>query len=215
MELDYSVIFERLPSLLKGAWVTIYLSAITLILALILGIILALFRDSKIKGLRSFSAVYIWVFRATPLLVQLFILYFGLPNIGIKLSSMSSAILGLSLNTAAYVAETVRSGIHAVDSGQREAARALGMNRFLEMTRIVAPQAAKICMLPLVNQFIITIKNSSMVSLVTITELLRAGDQIIYSTFRHFEVYTSVAVIYLIINSVLMIFANYIQRKLV
>jgi len=147
-------------------------------------------------------------------MVQLFILYFGLPQVGIKMSSMSAGILGLAINTGAYVSEILRAGIQAVDSGQMEAAQSLGMSYRKAMTRIIAPQAIKISIPPLVNQFIMTLKNSSIASLVTITELLRSGEQIIYTTFRSFEVYTTLAVIYLIINSVFMIIANQLERRM-
>lgn len=147
-------------------------------------------------------------------MVQLFILYFGLPQVGIKMSSMSAGILGLSINTGAYVSEILRAGIQAVDTGQMEAAQSLGMSYRKAMTRIIAPQAIKISIPPLVNQFIMTLKNSSIASLVTITELFRTGEQIIYTTFRSFEVYTTLAVIYLIINSVFMVIANQLERRM-
>jgi len=215
MKVDYSVVIDKMPFILHGALVTFYISILALVLGLIAGVILALMRDAKNKILSGFAFIYIWIFRGTPLLVQLFILYFGLPSLNIRLSSFNAAVLGLGLNTAAYVAEIVRSGIQAVDPGQREAAKALGMSWGLEMRRIVAPQATKICLLPMVNQFIATIKNSSMVSLVTVTELMRVGDQIIATSFNAFAVYTSTALIYLIMTSVFMILSAYLERKLV
>lgn len=215
MTLDYSVVIDQLPYLIKASGVTLYISLLTLLLGVVIGIVTALCRLSKFKILSSIAFLYTWIIRGTPLMVQLFILYFGLPSMGIKLSSMTAGILGMAVNTGAYAAEIFRSGIEAVDPGQREAAKALGMPYHLEMIRVVGPQAAKICILPLVNQFIITVKNSSMVSLVTITELFRAGEQIIYATFRHFEVYTVIALLYLIMTSCLMLLASYIKRKLV
>ncbi|MFT9056853.1 MAG: amino acid ABC transporter permease [Ethanoligenens sp.] len=215
MVADYSIVIQKLPYLLQGAAITLYISVLSLILGLVCGVILALMRDSKNVVLSKVSFVYIWIFRGTPLLVQLFILYFGLPSIGISLPSFSAAVLGLGLNTAAYVAEIVRSGIQAVDPGQLEAAKALGMGWGLEMRRIVAPQATKICLLPMVNQFVATIKNSSMVSLVTVAELMRVGDQIIATSFNAFSVYTSIAVLYLIITSIFMVLSNVLKKKLV
>ncbi len=215
MIVDYSVVINKLPYLLQGAAVTFYISVLSLILGLVCGILLALMRDAKNPVLSKFAFVYIWIFRGTPLLVQLFILYFGLPSLGMSLSSFQAAVLGLGLNTAAYVAEIIRSGIQAVDPGQREAAKALGMSWGLEMRRIVAPQAAKICLLPMVNQFVATLKNSSIVSLVTVAELMRVGDQIIATSFNAFSVYTSIALMYLIMTSAFMVLSNVLKRKLV
>ena len=158
--------------------------------------------------------MYVWVIRGTPVMVQLFILYFGLPQLGIKLPSMVAGVLGLAINTGAYVTEIIRAGIQAVDKGQMEAALSVGMSFRQAMVRIIGPQATKICIPPLVNQFIMTLKNSSIASLVTITELFRTGEQIIYTTFRSFEVYMAVAVLYLLMNSVFMIIADRLERKM-
>ncbi|GAB6154585.1 amino acid ABC transporter permease [Desulfosporosinus burensis] len=214
MNLDYSVIFNKLPILLHGAVVTLQVSLLALLFGMILGLIGALFRISSNRVLNVIGFLYVWIIRGTPLLVQLFILYFGLPQVGIKLSSMTAGILGLAINTGAYVSEILRAGIQAVDKGQMEAAQSLGMSYSKSMTRIIAPQAIKISIPPLVNQFIMTLKNSSIASLVTITELLRTGEQLIYTTFRSFEVYTTLAVIYLMINSVLMVIANQLERRM-
>ncbi len=214
MNLDYSIVLNKIPNLLKGCLVTLEISLASLALGMLIGIVLALFRISSIKPFRVFSAGYIWVVRGTPLLVQLFILYFGLPQLGVELSSMAAGILGIGLNTGAYISEIIRSGIIAIDSGQMEAAESLGMSYPKAMVRIIAPQVARIITPALLNQFIITLKNSSIASLVTITELMRAGNQIIYATFRSFEVYTVVALLYLIMNSALMVFSKYVEQKL-
>jgi len=214
-DLDFTVVFHKMPSLLQGAWATLYLSVISLLIGLTLGIILALLRDSKLKILSRLSWFYIWVFRGTPLMIQLYIFYFGLPSLGIKMSPVMAGICGMSLNTAAYIAEIVRSGIHGVDSGQREAAKALGMSPFLEMIRIVTPQATKLCLLPLINQFVATIKNSSILSVVTIIELTRAGTLIAYSDFRYFEAYIAIAIMYLALTTIFTSIGGYINRRLV
>lgn len=214
MDLDYGAMIPYIPVFLKGAWVTIQLSALSLSFGLLLGIVGGLSRVSNNRILQQLSFLYVWVFRGTPLLVQLFILYFGLPQLGIRFDPMEAAVLGVGLNTGAYATEIVRSGIKAIDKGQEEAAFALGMSKTLTMFRIVGPQAVKIIIPPMVNQFIMTIKNSSMVSLLTITELFRTGETVIVSTFRSFEVYTIIALIYLMINSVLMIIANRLEKGL-
>jgi len=214
MNLDYSVVLSKLPIFLDGCLVTLEISFFALLLGMIFGIGGALCRISSNRFLSGIAFLYVWIIRGTPIMVQLFILYFGLPQLGIKMSSMTAGILGLAINTGAYVTEIIRSGIQAIEKGQTEAALSLGMKPYQAMVRIVGPQAVKVCMPPLVNQFIMTLKNSSIAFLVTITELLRTGEQLIYTTFRSFEVYTVVAVLYLIMNSVFMIVAGKLEKRM-
>ena len=214
MNLDYSVVFAKIPILLEGCWVTLQISFFALLLGMVFGIAGALCRISSNRILNAAAFFYVWVIRGTPVMVQLFILYFGLPQLGIKLPSMVAGVLGLAINTGAYITEIIRAGIQAVDRGQMEAALSVGMSYRQAMRRIIGPQAIKICIPPLVNQFIMTLKNSSIASLVTITELFRTGEQIIYTTFRSFEVYTAVAVFYLIMNSVFMVIADKLERRM-
>jgi His/Glu/Gln/Arg/opine family amino acid ABC transporter permease subunit len=214
MNLDYSVVIGKLPIFLDGCLVTLEISFFALLIGMVFGIGGALCRISSNRFLSGLAFLYVWIIRGTPIMVQLFILYFGLPQLGIKMSSMTAGILGLAINTGAYVTEIIRSGIQAIDKGQIEAALSLGMKPYQAMIRIVGPQAVKVCMPPLVNQFIMTLKNSSIASLVTITELLRTGEQLIYTTFRSFEVYTVVAVLYLVMNSVFMIVAGKLEKRM-
>lgn len=214
MNLDFSVVLTKIPILLEGCVVTLQISFFALLLGMIFGIAGALCRISANRALNSLAFMYVWVIRGTPVMVQLFILYFGLPQLGIKLPSMVAGVLGLAINTGAYVTEIIRAGIQAVDKGQMEAALSVGMSFRQAMVRIIGPQATKICIPPLVNQFIMTLKNSSIAPLVTITELFRTGEQIIYTTFRSFEVYMAVAVLYLLMNSVFMIIADRLERKM-
>ena len=214
MNLDVSVVLTKIPILLEGCVVTLQISFFALLLGMIFGIAGALCRISANRALNSLAFMYVWVIRGTPVMVQLFILYFGLPQLGIKLPSMVAGVLGLAINTGAYVTEIIRAGIQAVDKGQMEAALSVGMSFRQAMVRIIGPQATKICIPPLVNQFIMTLKNSSIASLVTITELFRTGEQIIYTTFRSFEVYMAVAVLYLMMNSVFMVIADRLERKM-
>ena len=214
MSIDYSVIMPFMPLFLEGAWMTVKLSVLSLSLGLVLGAFGGLSKTSSLWPLRSIANLYTWMFRGTPLLVQLFILYFGLPQIGLSLEPFQAGVLGMALNTGAYCTEIVRSGLMAVDRGQREAASALGMSPAVAMFRVIGPQAVRIMIPPLVNQFVMTIKNSSMVSLVTITELFRTGESVIVSTFRSFEVYTIVAAIYLVMTSVLMALAKRLEKGL-
>ena len=214
MNLDFSVVLTKIPILLEGCVVTLQISFFALLLGMIFGIAGALCRISANRALNSLAFMYVWVIRGTPVMVQLFILYFGLPQLGIKLPSMVAGVLGLAINTGAYVTEIIRAGIQAVDKGQMEAALSVGMSFRQAMVRIIGPQATKICIPPLVNQFIMTLKNFSIASLVTITELFRTGEQIIYTTFRSFEVYMAVAVLYLMVNSVFMVIADRLERKM-
>ena len=214
MNLDFSVVLTKIPILLEGCVVTLQISFFALLLGMIFGIAGALCRISSNRALNSIAFMYVWVIRGTPVMVQLFILSFGLPQVGIKLPSMVAGVLGLAINTGAYVTEIIRAGIQAVDKGQMEAALSVGMSFRQAMVRIIGPQATKICIPPLVNQFIMTLKNSSIASLVTITELFRTGEQIIYTTFRSFEVYMAVAVLYLMMNSVFMVIADRLERKM-
>lgn len=214
MTLDYSIIFNKLNLFLSASLVTIEISVIALIIAIVFGIIGAIFRTCKIKVLNIIGGIYVWIIRGTPLIVQLFILYFGLPQFGIQLTPMVAGIFGLSFNTGAYITEIIRSGIKAVDEGQFEAAQSLGMSNTQLMVRVIAPQVFKIIIPTMVNQFIITLKNSSLVSLVTITELFRTGETLIATTFRSFEVYTTVAAFYLVMTTILMLFSHYIEKRM-
>lgn len=214
MQLDYSVIFNKIDLFIDGSLVTLEVSILSLIIAIGFGIIGAIFRISRFKILNVIGGIYVWIIRGTPLIVQLFILYFGLPQFGIELSPMVAGIAGLSFNTGAYISEIIRSGINAVDKGQIEAAESLGMTSSQVMVRIVSPQVVKIIIPTMVNQFIITLKNSSLISLVTITELFRTGESLIATTFRSFEVYTTVAIFYLIMTSLLMVVSNYVEKRM-
>ena len=204
--LKWSLVFDKMTSLLQGCAVTMEISVLTLIFGTILGVVLALMRDSHIKVVSRLAQMYIWIWRGTPLMVQAFLIYFGLPNLGITFSAMTAGVLSMSLNTGAYIAEIVRSGIHAIDPGQREAAKALGMPWHLEMLRIVAPQATKIC--------IATIKNTSILSAITLTELTREGTLIAYNSFHYFEPYIAVAVLYLILTTIFTQIAGVLERRM-
>jgi len=199
--LDWQIITHYFPFLLKGAWLTLEISVISVLLGLVFGLIAALCKLSHNKLLRGAASFYIWLIRSTPLLVQLFIIYFGLPQLGIDLSPMFAGILGLSLNAGAYNAETIRGGIISVHSGQMEASRSLGMSFGLAMRRIILPQALRIIIPPLGNNFIILIKDTSLVSTITVIELTMTAQRLIGSTYKPFEMYLMAAVLYAIMTS--------------
>ena len=199
--LDWSVIIHYFPFLLKGALLTLQISVISLILGLIAGLVAALCILSHNILLRWPARFYVWIIRSTPLLVQLFIIYFGLPQFGIDLSPFWSGVLGLALNTGAYNAETIRAGILSVPKGQVEAARSLGMGSSLTMRRIVLPQAMRLISPPLGNNFIILIKDTSLVSTITLVELTLTAQRLIGSTYKPFEMYLMAAFLYAVLTT--------------
>ncbi|MBI4870322.1 MAG: amino acid ABC transporter permease [Candidatus Riflebacteria bacterium] len=213
MTLDFSILWQKLPLLLEGAAITLEITFAALVLGTAVGFLVALTRLLQVPVLRQLGRVYVLVFRGTPLLVQLFILYFGLPSVGIKLGPWPAAILGLGLNTGAYVSEIIRAAVESIDRAQWEAGL-LEARHLTVLWFIVLPQAVRRMLPPLTNQFISTLKNSSLVSLLTIEELFRRGEQVIYSTFRAFEIYLGVAAIYLLMTTVLSTLQDYLEARL-
>ncbi|MBI3522131.1 MAG: amino acid ABC transporter permease [Chloroflexi bacterium] len=204
----------------SGLWVTIQLSVVSLIGSLVIGTVIALFRISPIPPLRWVGTGYVELFRNTPLLVQLFFLFFGAPLLGIRFSdeplefNFRAALLGLSLYHAAYVAEVVRGGLLAVDKGQIEAARSLGLS-YLGMLRYVQlPQSFRAVVPPLANIFIALVKNTSLATTIGVVELLKAGELIESRTFRTVEAFGSVAVLYLLLTIPMGIGVNWLEKRL-
>jgi len=194
---DWSVFFSNLvnPAILNGLWTTIWLTLSTLTLAIVLGTVVALIGRVDSWATRGFYEGYVAFFRATPLLVQLVFLYSALPQMGINLSVVQAAIIGLTLSESPYVAEIVRSSVSAVPVAQWEAARAIGMRPFTIMRSIIYPQALRIAIPPLGNEFVRQLKNTSLVSVISMTELFRATDNLTQSNFRVLEA-LSVATLY-------------------
>lgn len=184
----------------KGLGITLLLCAIAMVCGAVIGLVMGLMRASKVRLLNGISWVYIYIIRGTPLLMQLFLIYYGLPLlIGYSISSFTVAAGGLSLYAGAYLAEIVRSGIQAVDRGQGEASQALGMNFFQEYRYVVLPQALRVMVPPGFGFFIALIKDSSLVSAIGYIELARAGKLIVARTFQPFTVYLIIAAIYFVI----------------
>ncbi|TDX52450.1 ectoine/hydroxyectoine ABC transporter permease subunit EhuC [Orenia marismortui] len=207
------ILQESIPYLLKGALMTIKLTTFSVFIGIVLGTILGLARVSKNKLFNNIAKVYIEFFRGTPLLIQLFLLYFGLPNLGIDLGGYLAAILGLGLNSGAYVGEIVRSGINAIDKGQMEAARSLGMSYFQSMRYVILPQAIKQVIPPLGNEFIALLKDSSLVSVIAVKDLTRQGRLIISRTYESFLIFAAVAVLYFIMTFIMTRLVNYAERR--
>jgi len=196
-----------------GLWVTISISAIASVLALIIGVIAGLCRVAQNLTLRHLSVTYIEIIRGTPLLVQLFICYYFLGTV-LEIGRMASGIGALALFAGAYVAEIIRAGIQSIPKGQMEAARSLGMNPAQAMIYIILPQAFKRTLPPLAGQFISLIKDSSLVSVIAITDLTKSGREVIASTFSVFEVWFVVALLYLVLTFSLSQVVAWIERRL-
>lgn len=202
MDLDFSIILNYLPFLLRGAGLTIELAVLGIAFGIVIGLIAAILKISH-TPLRYLAHVYIWLIRGTPLLVQLFLIYFGLPQLGITLNAFTSSILGLGINSGAYIAEVFRGGIEAIPKGQTEASLSLGMGKFLTMRRIIFPQALRISIPALGNQFIITLKDSSLCSVITMSELLQTSQRFASVTFGSLEFYATAALLYLLMTTVI------------
>lgn len=213
MNLDFSSVWAYSPFLYHGALLTLKITAICAVLGFLLGVLLALIKISNIKPLVLFGKFYTSIFRGTPLLVQLCIIHFGLPQLtGITLTTTQSGILTFSLNSAAYISEIFRGGIQAIDRGQYEASMSLGIKYGDMMKDIILPQAIRHILPSLVNEAIALLKESSILSYIGAVELLRAADQITVLTFRFFEPYLVIAVIYYVFVMILSAFANQLER---
>lgn len=200
MDFSFSDIAEFAPRLLWGAVATIKITLLSIIFAMVIGLLLAVVRMSSRKVLTISAALFVDLIRGTPLLLQIFYIYYVLPLAGLTLNSFTAGVIALSLNYAAYLSEVFRSGIVAVAPGQREAAWSLGIPARETMTRIVLPQAVRLVIPSVGNYFVSLFKDSALVSVIALTELMRAGQLLASSTFKHFEIFTMVAVIYLAIS---------------
>ena len=207
--MDFTIIIDSLPSLLKATLMTIFLAGISIIIALVIGFFTAIIRILKIKVLNEIASTYVSVMRGTPLLVQIFVIYYGLPQVGIALDPISSGILALSLNAGAYLSESFRASILAVDNGQMEAAVSMGMTYPQALKRIILPQSLRIAIPTLSNSFIVLIKDTSLVSVITVTELLQMSSLIIAKTFEPLTIYLIAAAIYWVLIS---FFTNLLDR---
>ncbi len=203
----------RIGPLIKGLWTTMWISGAASVLALFLGLVTGLARVSNNYTANGLGAIYIEIIRGTPLLVQIFIAYFFIGTV-FDLNRNAAGIGALGLFAGAYVAEIVRAGIQAIPKGQMEAARSLGMSMPQAMVDIILPQAFKKILPPLSGTFISLIKDSSLVSVIAITDLTKSGREIITSTFATFEIWLVVAAMYLIVTSVLSQFVFYLERRL-
>lgn len=216
MELDFgSIIQNELPFFAEGALVSIKLTALAVFIGIIIGVFVGLGRLSNNIIIKGISSIYVEVIRGTPLLVQILIIYYGLPQIlGFKLPMFLAAVASLGINSGGYVAEIVRAGIQSIDKGQMEAAQSLGMSYVQAMRYIILPQAFKRIIPPLGNEFITLLKNSSLLTAIGYSELTRRGQIIASVTYKPFEPLITVAVFYLIMTTSFSKILNIIERRL-
>jgi polar amino acid transport system permease protein len=201
MELDFSPVWSGWSQLLHGALVTVEITAVSLLLGCVLGLLIGIGRlNPKRRVIYAFCTAYVAAIRGTPLLVQLFILFFGLPQFGILLPAFVCGMLGMGIYSGAYVSEIVRGAIQSIDREQTLAAQSLGMTPRQVMRHVVLPQALLRMIPPLGNEFIALIKNSALVSLLTIHDLMHEGQKIISVSYRSLEVYLAVAVVYFVLT---------------
>jgi len=201
------------PILKAGLLFSVPLTLITFVLGLLLAFLTALARLSDFRLLNAIARFYVWIFRGTPLLVQLFILFYGFPSIGITLDPFPTAIIGFTLNKGAYSSEIIRAAILSIPKGQREAAYAIGMTPWQTMRRIILPQAVRVSIPPLGNSFISLIKDTSLAATITVTEMFQKGQQIAAVTYEPLWLYMEVAFIYLMFSTVLSFFQNKLEGR--
>ncbi|WP_417788511.1 cystine ABC transporter permease [Stutzerimonas xanthomarina] len=204
---------DSLPFLLKGAWWTVVLSLGGMFFGLLLGFGLALLRLYAYRPLQWLTRVYVSFFRGTPLLVQLFMIYYGLPQLGIQLDPLPAALIGFSLNMAAYTAEILRAAIASIDRGQWEAAASIGMSRAQTLYRAILPQAARTALPPLGNSFISLVKDTALAATIQVPELFRQAQLITARTFEIFTMYLAAALIYWLLASVLAYFQGRLEDR--
>jgi polar amino acid transport system permease protein len=214
VDFKLSIFLETFPLLLGGAWVTLYISLISSSIGVALGLFMGMARVSRFRAVRAIATVYTEMIRGTPLLMQLIILYYGLPSVGINLEAIVAGIIGLSANSAAYVGEIFRAGIQSVGRGQMEAARAGGLTHLQAMRYVVLPQAFRMVLPPLTNEFVTMLKDSSLVSTLAIAELLRTGREVVAWKVNVFSPFTSVTLLYLAMTLPLTHLARYLERRI-
>ncbi len=204
---------EYLPILLQGVRLTILITLASLAVSTLLGLVWAVLRVSGVGVLAGFSAVMINLLRGIPIIVQLFYIYFVLPDFGVSFSAVQASIIGLGIAYSAYQAENFRAGIEAVDRGQVEAAHSIGMGWWMTMRRVILPQAIRIALPPYGNIMIMMLKDSSQASTITVAELALQGKLIASSTFKNTSVYTMVALMYLALSLPLILLVRHLEAR--
>ncbi len=211
---------EATPLLLDGIKLTILISLLSILIGMVIGFISCIMGMSKNWLLKGISAVYVWIIRGTPMLVQAFIIYFGVPQLiqmfspDFRIEAFTAGVITLSLNAGAYLSEIFRGGISAIPVGQTEAARSLGLSKTRTMIKVVLPQAIKVAIPSMVNQFIITVKDTSILSVIGLAEVVNKAKVYVGKSYQFFASYILVAVYYLIVISILMLISKYLEKKM-
>jgi polar amino acid transport system permease protein len=201
------------PGFMTAAWIVLWVTILTILLSWVCGLAAALAQRSHLKTVRAIAAFYIWFIRGTPALIQIFIVYFGLPQLGVRLSPFTAGVLALGVNSGAYVAEIIRSGLSAIPRGQTESSLALGFSPAQTMRTIILPQVFRIILPSMTNEAISILKNTSLLSTITVVELTLYAQTLISATFRPFDFYIAVALIYLVLTSVLTRLASWLEHR--
>jgi glutamine transport system permease protein len=209
------IITAALPMLLKGLQVTLYIFVIAIILGFLIGLVIALFRLAPLKILNWIAKVYVDAIRGTPFIVQLFFIYFGVNSLQVvSLNSTTAGIITVAINAGAYFAEIIRAGIQSIDKGQSEAARSIGFTGAQTMRYVVLPQAFRRMLPTITNQSIISLKDTSLLSVIGIADLTQQGQIQASATFEAFKIWLAVGIIYFIIIYLLTMLANFIERRI-
>lgn len=212
--MNFDLMAQAMPLLLTGAAVTVKITALSVLLGIIIGLFVGIARISTYRVVHWLAAVYVDFLRGTPLLVQIFLVYFALPVVtGQRIDPFVAAIAACSINSSAYVAEIFRAGIQSIDAGQMEAGRSLGMTWLQTMRYIIVPQAARRVIPPLGNEFIALLKDSSLVSVIGFEELTRRGQLIIARTYASLEIWLCVAIIYLVMTVSISRLVAWLERR--
>ncbi|MCA1030657.1 amino acid ABC transporter permease [Bacillus timonensis] len=215
MNLDFSQIVPSIPFIMNGIWVTLLFVLVSAILGFFIGILLSLFKISRFKSLKIFADGYTSIFRGTPLILQLMIIYFAVPQLtGYDIPAFLAGVLAFGLNSGAYISEVIRAGIQAVDKGQIEAAKALGVSYGLMMKDIILPQAMKNILPALINEFITLTKESAIISTIGYLDIMRRAQVVGANTYRYFEPFLVVALIYYLLVMGLTIVGRLVERRL-
>jgi L-cystine transport system permease protein len=210
-----SLMIESLPSLLWACLLfTIPLTVLSFVLGLAVGFAVALVRLFAPLPFAAIVRFYVWIIRGTPLLVQLFLIFYGLPSVGIVLDAFPAALIGFTLNVGAYSSEIIRAVLASVQKGQWEAAYSIGMTWIEAMGRIILPQAGRVAVPPLSNTFIALVKDTSLAAAITVPELFRAGQRIVATTYEPLILYVEVALIYLVVSSALSSLQARVEKRL-
>ena len=223
--MDLATLFETLtaawPLLWSGLQTTLYVTVVSLVAAMVIGILTCLMNLSSIRPLRGVAKFYIWLIRGTPMLVQAFYIYFAMPQLlqatvapGFRIDVVTASIVTLILNAGAYTSEIFRGAVQSVDKGQMEASRSLGVGKAKTMQKIILPQAVRICLPSLVNQCIITLKDSTIMYAIGLPEIMNQAKVYVGRTMDSFATYTWVAVIFLVITSVLMLASSALEKRM-